>query len=57
MDTHNAYPIRRQRKRAYHVAGVLNELYRSPSYGFAVDQEVLNEWEKKVAGYGEYTRV
>jgi hypothetical protein len=43
MDTHNTYFIRRHRKRAHHVAGVPNKLYRSPNYGFTVDQEVLNK--------------
>jgi hypothetical protein len=56
VNTHNAYPIRRQRNRVHHVAGVPNELYRRPSCGFAIDQGVVNEWENKVAGYGEWSR-
>jgi len=56
VNTHNAHPIRRQRNRVHHVAGVPNELYRRPSCGFAIDQGVVNEWENKVAGYGEWSR-
>ena len=58
VDTHNAHPIRRQRQRVYHVPGVPEELYRDATKqcGFAIDQAVLEEWEKKVAGFGTWPK-
>jgi hypothetical protein len=54
VDTHNAHPIRTQRNRAYHVAGVPNELYidHARQCGFSLDLDVYNQWEAQVAQYG-----
>jgi hypothetical protein len=54
VDTHNAHPIRAQRNRAHHVAGVPNELYadRARQCGFSLDLGVHSQWEAQVAQYG-----
>ena len=55
VNNYNAYPIRRQPKREYHVAGVPDELYedQEKQCGFAVNQEALNEWKSKVTAFGK----
>jgi len=54
VDTYNAHPIRTQRNRAYHVAGVPGELYADHTRrcGFSLDLDVHSQWEAQVAQYG-----
>jgi hypothetical protein len=54
VDTHNAHPIRVQRNRSHHVAGVPNELYtdHARQCGFSLDFGVHSQWEAQVAQYG-----
>jgi hypothetical protein len=50
----NEYPIRPQKNRAYHVAGVPNNLYNQEhdQHGVEVIPEVLIEWEAYVDSFG-----
>jgi hypothetical protein len=54
VDTHNTRPIRVQRNRAYHVAGVPNKLYsdHTRQCGFSLDLGVHSQWEAQIAQYG-----
>jgi hypothetical protein len=54
VDIHNAHPIRVQRNRAHHVAGIPNELYadHARQCGFSLDLGVHSQWEAQVAQYG-----
>jgi hypothetical protein len=51
VNTHNAHPIRVQRNRAHHVAGVPNELYtdHARQCGFSLGFGVHSQWEAQVA--------
>ena len=53
VNIHNAHPIRPQRNRSHHIAGVLNELYRSgEQQGFEPDYDVLAALESAIPIYG-----
>src|SRR5205823_13701823 len=51
----NEYPIRPQKNRAYHVAGVPNKLYEQEDdqYGIEVIPDALTEWESYVDSFGK----
>jgi hypothetical protein len=58
VDDHNALPIRPQRERSQHVAGVPNDLYRGSAsavkQGFDLDLDLHAELESTVLAYGRY---
>jgi hypothetical protein len=58
VEDHNALPIRPQRERSQHVAGVPNDLYRGSvdavKQGFDFDLDLHAELEATVLAYGKY---